>query len=340
MTQRIDGLLNNLRLRSTLRLWLGAFFSAAGLILALRNVDYARVFEALGRTNYILVFLALGTQLLVIGAIALRWRLLFPQKPRLTKLFSVLLIAQLSNTVLPVKFGLLLRAYLLGEIETIDKITVFSTVVVEKVFDALMLLLVFMTLIPLVPLPNWIESSGVVASGALFVALCLMLVLTAHQKDRVQRLVNQGLALVPGLDRWKLASRVNSILDALEPLRQGRVNLALWGWTGLIWALGALVNYLVILAFGIPVSLVAALFLLVVLQVGTRVPSSLGGIGVFQYLCVLALSVFAVDRSLALSYGFVLHLVVIMPGSLLGSLYLWRENRELQRLEATVEVDS
>jgi uncharacterized protein (TIRG00374 family) len=340
LTQRIGKLLKEPHLGSTLRLWLGASFSAAGLIFALRNVNFAYVLDALGRTNYILVFLAVGTQFLVIGAIALRWRLLFPQRPRLAKLFSALLIAQLSNTVLPAKFGLLVRAYMLGEMETIDKAMVFSTVVVEKVFDALTLVFLFMVLIALVPLPAWLQSSGLVTSGAIFVILFPLMMLTAYQKDRMQRLVSQGLALVPGLGRLKLASHLNSILAALELLRQGRVNLALWGWTGLIWALGALVNYLVILAFGISVPSVAALFLLVVLQIGIRVPSSLGGIGVFQYLCVLALSVFSVDRSLALSYGFVLHFIVFVPGSILGAFYLWRENRDLQQLQAAVEANS
>jgi len=340
LTQRTGGLLKDLHPRSTLRLWLGVFFSAAGLIIALRNMDYARVWEALGRTNYILVFLAAGAQLLVIGAIALRWRLLLSDRPQVTKLFSVLLIGQLCNTVMPAKFGLLVRAYLLGEIEAIDKATVFSTVVIEKVFDGLMLLFLFLALVPLVPLPAWLQSSGVVASGGLFIILFPLLVLGAYQKDRVQRLVRQVMSLIPDLGRLKLASWLNSILEALEPLRQGRVNLKLWGWTCLIWGLGALVNYLMILAFGISVSSVAAFFLLVVLQIGIRVPSSLGGIGVFQYLCILVLSVFSVDRNLALSYGFLLHFIVFVPGSILGAFYLWRENRDLQKLKAAVEAHS
>jgi len=340
LTRRIGKLLKDLHLRSNLRLWLGAFFSAAGLILALRNVNFAYVLDALGRTSYILVFWAAGTQFLVIGAMSLRWRLLFPQRPRLAKLFSALLIAQLSNTVLPAKVGPLVRTYMLGEIETIDKAMVFSTVVIEKVFDALTLVFVFVVLTALVPLPAWLQSSGLVTSGAIFVTLFLLMMLTAHQKDRLQRLVSQGLALVPGLGRLNLASHLKTILDALELLRQLKVNLALWGWTGLIWALGALVNYLVILAFGISVPSVAALFLLVVLQIGIRVPSSLGGIGVFQYLCVLALSVFSVDRSLALSYGFVLQFIVFVPGSILGAFYLWRENQDLQKLQAAVEASS
>lgn len=340
MTQRKGGLLENLHLKSTLRLWLGVFFSAAGLILALRNVDFARVWEALGRTNYLLVFLALGTQLLVIGTIALRWRLLLPDRPRVAKLFSVLLIGQLCNTVAPAKFGLLVRAYLLGEIEAVSKATVFSTVVIEKVFDGLMLLFLFLALVPLVPLPAWLQSSGVIASGGLFVILFLLLVLGACQKDRLQLLARQVMSLTPDLGRLKLASWLNSILEAPEPLRRGRVNLALWGWTCLIWVLGALVNYLVILAFGISVSFLAAFFLLVILQIGIRVPSSLGGIGVFQYLCILALSVFSVDRNLALSYGFLLHFVVFVPGSILGAFYLWRENRDIQKLKAAVEAHS
>ena len=85
-------------------------------------------------------------------------------------------------------------------------------------------------------------------------------------------------------------------------------------------------------SLGIDVPLVAPLLLLVVLQIGVRVPSSPGSIGVFHYLSVLTLSVFGVEKDLAFSYGVLLHLVTYLPPSLLGIAYLGRSGYSLSRL--------
>jgi uncharacterized membrane protein YbhN (UPF0104 family) len=70
------------------------------------------------------------------------------------------------------------------------------------------------------------------------------------------------------------------------------------------------------------------------LQIGAKVlPAPLGGIGVFQYTCVEALALFGVGRELALSYGFVLHFVVFVPGIVLGGLALYRAHFSLRRLK-------
>jgi hypothetical protein len=71
---------------------------------------------------------------------------------------------------------------------------------------------------------------------------------------------------------------------------------------------------------------------LVVLQVGTAVPSSPGRIGVFQYLVILALSIFAVDKNVALGYSIVLYLVVYVPVVLIGSYCFWREKVTWQKV--------
>jgi hypothetical protein len=72
------------------------------------------------------------------------------------------------------------------------------------------------------------------------------------------------------------------------------------------------------------------------MHLGLAVPSSPARIGVFHYLCVLSLSVFGVEASLALAYGFVLHFVVVLPIIFAGLFSLWRENLTLFRLTREV----
>jgi glycosyltransferase 2 family protein len=95
----------------------------------------------------------------------------------------------------------------------------------------------------------------------------------------------------------------------------------------------ALTNWLVWKAMGQAWPLPAALLLLVVLQAGVAVPSSPGRIGVFQYLTILTLSLFAVAKAVALSYSVLLHLTTYAPMLGLGAYYLWREKTTWQKLE-------
>ena len=70
----------------------------------------------------------------------------------------------------------------------------------------------------------------------------------------------------------------------------------------------------------------AALLVLCTTALGMVIPSSPGYIGVYEYIVVLALSLFGVEREMALSYGLVLHGVIYVGQSLLGVLGLWRES--------------
>jgi uncharacterized membrane protein YbhN (UPF0104 family) len=108
-----------------------------------------------------------------------------------------------------------------------------------------------------------------------------------------------------------------------------------WGWTVAFWLVAALTNFLLLLAFDLPPSPLAALFLLAVLQGGVAVPSTPGKVGVFHYLCQLALSVFGVPATVGFGYGLVLHVLVVGGVSAWAALTLWRHSWNLRRLAET-----
>jgi uncharacterized membrane protein YbhN (UPF0104 family) len=86
-----------------------------------------------------------------------------------------------------------------------------------------------------------------------------------------------------------------------------------------------LTNYWVLLALDIQAPLVASLLVLVAVQAGISLPSLPGKIGVFELTCILALEIFRVSRTIALSYGILLHAVVFIPilvPGLISFLYL------------------
>jgi uncharacterized protein (TIRG00374 family) len=249
---------------------------------------------------------------------------------------AVLFIGQAANALLPARLGEIARAYLIGEIEGVDKALALSTVIVEKALDALMLLLLVALVFAFMPLPAWLGRWGVLVSGLLVVAL-FCLILGAYQSKRRPSALQRLLSWIPGVRRFDPSSglraglerRLDTIVVALTLLYQRAVAVQLVGWSVLVWIMAALTNYVTFLALGMDVPFLAALFLLAALYLGIVVPSSPGRVGVFHYICILSLSLFSVDRSQALGYGLVLHLIVFAPMITLGAWFLWKESYAL-----------
>jgi uncharacterized membrane protein YbhN (UPF0104 family) len=188
-----------------------------------------------------------------------------------------------------------------------------------------------MVLLLQMALPEWLSGSA--RGMALVLAIlapCFILIVL--KRDFILRLVENTSHFVPPVWREWLVRQARHGLDSLNVIHRPRLLIGSLGWSLLGWALSALTNYLVFLSLGLALPIWASLLILVVLQVGTAVPSSPGRIGVFQYLVILALSVFAVNKDVALGYSILLYLVTYIPIALIGAYYLWREKITWQKL--------
>jgi uncharacterized protein (TIRG00374 family) len=330
------GALSVATIRRSAKWWLGILLSVICLVLALRGVALADVLAALTRTNYGLVAVAVVTVVLTGIAKTVRWRLLFyPNQPQLRfeGLFGALMIGQMVNLAIPARLGELARAYTVGATEGVSKSLALGTIVVEKLFDMLMTLFCLILLFLLIYLPSWVWELGfslAIGTGAVLVVVLAM----TYQRDRILQGVAVLLRLLPPLAGRQLYLQIESALKGLEVLRHVQASLGIWGWSLLIWGLAVATNYIVFLAMSMALPLVAALFLLAVLQVGGAVPSSPGKVGVFQYLCMLALSFFSVERSVTLGCSLVLYLVVFLPPLLLGAFFLSRSSVAFHALKS------
>ena len=326
------------------RLVLGTVLSLLGLALTFRNVRFPGLLAALAGADYALIAVALAVNLLAFGATAMRWQLLFyPHRaPRFSQLFSGLMVAQLANTTLPAHLGIVARAYWIGEVGGINKTFVLGTIVLEKVVEGITLLPFLVILQLLSPFPSVVQQAGWTLGVAL-VALGLVMVLLNRYKEGFSRFLAASLNSFSGLGPLRLPEHLTSLIEGFGALRAKEVRAPIWRWSVGIWVAIALSYYLALRAFHIQAPPLATLLLLVVLQVGARVPALPSGIGVFHYLVVLTLSPFLVDKDLAVSYALVLHGMIFLIPSLLGVFCLSRAPwglRRLRNLEAVPESGS
>jgi uncharacterized protein (TIRG00374 family) len=321
-------------------LGLGLTLGVLLLVLAVRGVDASALGRSLTSANPWWVVVGLLAVAGTVAAKVQRWRLLFYPSDkglRLSTLLYALVIGQTINLLLPARLGELARAYLVARKEERPALSVLGTIAVEKTLDGLALLLLLAMLVLLTPLPPWLRLSGGAAALMTGALLAMVLLITAARRWLIRASERLG-QIVPGLGRLRLGEWVSSLGDGLRSLQTGGVQVRLLAWTAAIWILAGLTNYFVLLALRIQAPLLlASVLVLTVVHLGLVVPTSPARLGVFHYLCLLALSVLGVEESSALAFGLVLHGIVVLPVLAGGLVCLWRENLSLYRLAADVE---
>jgi hypothetical protein len=319
------------------QMWVGVFFSLGFFVLALWNVDLKLTVESLSRVNFLLLGLALVSTILSALLKAIRWRLLLSvrNEPALGRVFSVLYIGQMVNAFLPSRLGEIARAYLIGESEADSKVYVLGTIVVEKVIDLLFLLISLLFLVLQMPLPEWLAGPARGSAIAMLILIPILLIL-AWQREFIIKVVERISHIFPLTWRKWVMQQAKFGLTSLDVVRHPRLLVSLLFWSLIIWVLSALTNYFVFIAMGIALPLWSSLLLLVVLQIGSAVPSTPGRIGVFQYLTILTLSIFAIDKNIALGVSVLLYLVIYIPIALIGGYCLWREKVTWKKLDEAV----
>ena len=308
------------------QLWIGIVFSLGFLWLALRNVNLKETVNVLGRVNELILGAAVASFVFSTAAKAILWQVLLSVRrpPSFSRAFSVLSVGLMVNAFLPARLGEFARAYLMGEAEADSKVYVLGTIAVEKVADLLFLLFSLIVLLSQMALPEWL--AGPARGTALVLAILVpCFVLLAWQRDFILRMMERASHFITSAWWGWLVRQTRYGLTSLDVVRRPRLLIGLFGWSLIVWILNALTNFLVFLALELTMPLWASLLLLVVLQVGTAVPSSPGRIGVFQYLVILSLSIFAMNKNVALGYSIVLYLVIYVPIALLGVWGLWHE---------------
>jgi glycosyltransferase 2 family protein len=187
-------------------------------------------------------------------------------------------------------------------------------------------------LVPLIVLPAWTWRISIL-SAALLLLIIVGLTVPAVTRRTILRFFAWLGQSLPGVRKRRVLEAVDSSLDGLSVLLNRRAALQIWGWSAISWSLGVFINLVVLRAAGLPLGLVTGLAVLVILQIGTKLPSLLAGVGVFEYLCIFSLSLFEINAGQALAFGVLLHAVVTIPSSLIGAVSLWYEKGDMVSLQ-------
>jgi uncharacterized protein (TIRG00374 family) len=311
---------HSISVRHWVTLLIGAVFGLGFLILALRGVSWVTVRASLAHIRLGWLSLAVISVFLVALVKAERWRwLFFPHHNSIPikDVLSILVLGQVVNILLPIRLGEILRVGMLFQSTAFGLAVVIGTVLVEKLVDFLVIGSLALILgSALITLTGHIGVSALVVLVALTALVGLVLVLNRRRTVTIwfERALGRWSS-----GRW-LVRKVDGLLSGFDILQDREAWQALAGWTALVWILSAATIILTLRAFDLAVPLIAALLIVVIINLGFVLPAAPGLIGMIQYVSVLVLTRYGVDPSVAFSYGLALHLILVLPLILLA---LW-----------------
>ena len=159
--------------------------------------------------------------------------LFYPQQGlRLVNLFAVINIGYLLSNIFPARLGDVARAYLIGDTEDVSRATAFSTVVAERVLDALCAVAGFFLVLPFAPLPDWMVRSGLIVGVLALVAVVVFVVLV-RRREWTLRLLDRILRAL----RWPDCETMTRFWERLaERTRLGFVAGLALGGSSEVWS--------------------------------------------------------------------------------------------------------
>ncbi len=321
--------------RRVLTLIASLIVSAVFLGLALNSVDLQKLSELFSSADYRFVVFAAFSTFSGYVLRAARWRrFIAPSKViPLQRVFPILVIGFALNNLLPGRPGELARAYGLGKREGLSKMLGLATVIVERVMDGLaliaFLLLALAAFGPLhLELPLAAEQAAVVA-GVLFIgALAALLFMLMRESIAlgVARWITRRLPRIIG---ERLERMYTSFVLGLHSLRSATDVASIGLLSGAVWCCEAFSYFCILTAFGaLPNDwgrIVAAAFMMVIINLGIMIPAAPGGLGPFEAAGVFALGAFGLSETNAAGVALTAHAMQYLLITGLGILLLWRE---------------
>ncbi|NIN65803.1 MAG: flippase-like domain-containing protein [Anaerolineae bacterium] len=327
-------------MRKRRRFWAGVVISVLFLLFALRGQRLPEVWQGLREANYWWLIPGIIVYFFAVWLRTFRWHyLLRPVKTvSLRSLFPVVTIGYMGNNIFPFRAGEVIRAYLLRGKEDVSASASLATIVVERVFDGITMLVFVFAVLPLVPTNEFLSRLLPFMSFLFFGALAAFL-LIASSPQRTERVYQSFVSkLVPQRWRDQVSGLLERFIEGLQVLRSWRDILLIMGISILLWLVEAWKYWFVMQGFAFDQPFYVLVFTCAIVNLATTIPATPGYLGTFEVAGIESLVLFGVPRHMATSFMLALHAALWFPITAVGAYFAWRESiswREMEEMRVT-----
>jgi uncharacterized protein (TIRG00374 family) len=325
---------------------LGILISAGFLFLAFQGLHPKNFIASLKDVQIGWLLVGAVVYFAAVTVIALRWGYLLRsvKSVPLIPLTGIVAIGYMGNNVYPFRAGEALRIYLLRRNHAVPVAGATTTVIVERVFDGLVMLTFILVSLLLVDIHSDEIYTVATFAAPIFLTAVVVFFLLAARPDWLRWLVARVSHFLPGRLREIATHMGEEIISGLEGLRSPVDLIGAVISSYVTWSIEASVYWIVMHAFGLNLGYPVALLVVGTVNLAGLLPASPGMLGVYEFFARAVMMAAGVDQDRALAYAIVVHVVIWLPVTLVGFILLayqglgWQAIRRAKELEAEVAV--
>lgn len=207
-----------------------------------------------------------------------------------------------ANEILPLRPGEIIRSYLIAKWTKIPVSLAISAAAIERVQEGVWMVMALAAASFFVELPTVIVAgTRTLAIGVAILATLLLYIVL--RRERVHEFAETS----------KLPAFLRHIIDGLADMGDPRP-MALSMFATLVYIAMQVVPYWALMeAYQLDLTIWQATLTLVIVRLGTVIPNAPGNVGLFQFVCVIALGMWGVDKSRSVGFSVVLFSVLTLP---------------------------
>ncbi len=360
-----------------------------------RKIEWSHLSSAFRDAKHIYIIPTIILIFISIYFRAVRWSAIISpiKKVSVLNMFSAIVIGFMANNILPARIGEIIRPVMVARKENIKLTASLATVVMERVFDILSIIVfasLFFFFLPSDTLEVRTESTTGMADYAegttadvkpmqhggkmrtdssaingeskadsrnilkqlrkwsivmafLGVILIVFLFLLSLYPRKAGALLEKLLFPFPHRLRERLVNLLDSFATGLQIFGNKKQLI----WVGvlslIIWFFNTAPIYTLFFAFDIKLSFAGACLVMICLSLAVALPQAPGFIGVFHIATQKTLDIFGVGLASSQSYAIMLWGLSVIPITIVGLLFLWREGMslgEISHFDEKVPEDS
>ncbi|RKX24790.1 MAG: hypothetical protein DRP45_07445 [Candidatus Zixiibacteriota bacterium] len=318
----------------------GALIGLVLLAYCLKDIRPSEIRVLLQRVNIFYMLLCILSCFIFIVLKGLRWRLLVAQQKKMPVVRSITLFSagQVLSVIMPALTGQVGRLFLFSSKEGLRKTFVFSTLVMEVLFDAISLVVfMFLTSLAFVFPQEYRYLSFVVAGVTVAVLILFYLILHYQQQteDLGRRLLRERY---PGV-YITVKKFLRSFTKGIEMLRSTQHIFGTLAYSLLSWTAHMFVVWFLIRSFGLDLPFAAAAVVMIINTIVLMLPITPGNAGTFEFAVSSSLAAFSVGRSDAVLFALALHVVDLLPVFTFGFYFLRLEKMSLRKIKEEHEEE-
>ncbi|MBR6162651.1 flippase-like domain-containing protein [bacterium] len=320
------------------------------VFLAFKDMQFGEFARVVHEINYKIIWLIVPVLLLSMYARGIRLHYLLSEKSgmNINELTGVCFAGSALNICLPARAGDFFRAYYLGAKNNSDKVKIFGSIVLERIFDGLCVLgLLFIGIMFFSK--NHLAMKLCTYAAILFLgALSVVIVLYKFNKTDAfcgflvsvaqkfpQKISDILVKIISFFNKL-----LNSFIDGFEIINSPKMFFMVGFWSVVIWSIECLEFYVTVKSLGLTTGFSVTLFISSFIALSSAIPSASIFVGLYQYAVIQAMALYHVAKEPALVFGIVHPFIQSLTLTLIGFAVLFKNGVDVRQISEKAKEET